>query len=251
MELKKFWNLSFYLAKSGFRIRNEGSFFGVLWYLLNPLLFFVMLFFLFSNNLGSGVKYYPLYLFLGLIIFSLFTTSTLESISVIRSNKNLLKSVNLPRMSFIAGSVLKFVYSNAFEFLIFVIFMIVLRTDIINALFYPLLLILFVIFLFGISLIVSSISVYSVDFGNLWSFFCNLLWFATPIFYTLDTHPILSQLSYFNPVYYYITAARDLVIYNQTPPPIILIGIFSFAVIFLFMGIIIFNKLKDKFTEYI
>ncbi|HTY43709.1 MAG TPA: ABC transporter permease [Patescibacteria group bacterium] len=251
MELKKFWNLTFYLAKSGFRIRNEGSFLGVFWYLLNPILFFAMLFLIFSNNLGSGVKYYPLYLFLGLIIFNFFTASTGESISVIKGNRNLLKSVNLPRMSFISGGVLKFVYSNIFEFIVFMIFMLILKVSLLNALFYPLIMIFFVIFVFGLSLIIASISVYSIDFGNLWSFFCTLLWFATPIFYTLNTHPILARLSYFNPIYYYMTAARDLIIYNQMPSTVILAGVLGFAVLFFIMGIIIFNKLKDRFTELI
>ena len=250
-EIKKFWNLTSYLAKSGFRIRNEGSFLGILWYLLSPLLLFGMLFFIFSNNLGSGVEYYPLYLLLGLIMFNFFTASTGEAISVIRNNKSLLKSINLPRMSFVAGSVLKFVYSNAFEFVVFAALMLIVRDNAANALFYPLVMLFFAVFVFGISLIVASVSVYFLDFGNLWAFFCNLLWFATPIFYALGAHPILSAFSYFNPVYYYITAARDLIIYRVIPPSVILVGVVAFAVIFLVAGTLLFNKLKERFTEMI
>jgi ABC-type polysaccharide/polyol phosphate export permease len=249
MSLKKFWNLSFYLSKAQFRIRNEGSFLGILWYLLNPLLFFALLFFIFSNNLGADIKYYPLYLFLGLIMFNFFQASTNDAIYIIRGNKHLLKSINFPRASFIAGSVLKFLYSNLFEFLVFIIFVLILGASITNILFYPLILIFFIIFIFGISLFIGSISVYFLDFGNIWSFFCSLLWFATPIFYTLDTHPLLSKLSYANPLYYFITATRDLVIYNEFPPLIIIIGIIILSILSLLFGLIVFNKLKDRFTE--
>lgn len=249
MNLKKFWNLSFYMSKAQFRIRNEGSFLGVIWYLLNPLLVFALLFFIFSNNLGATVKYYPLYLFLGLIMFNFFQASTNEAISIIRGNKNLLKSINIPRASFIAASVLKFLYSNLFEFLVFMIFMLFLGASFSNIIFYPLILIFFIIFIFGISLFVGSISVYFLDFGNIWSFFCNLLWFATPIFYTLDAHALLSKLNYANPLYYFITAARDLVIYHESPPIIIIFGILILSILSLFFGLIVFNKLKDRFTE--
>jgi len=249
MNLKRFWNLSFYLSKSQFRIRNEGSFLGVLWYLLNPLLFFALLFFIFSNNLGAEVKYYPLYLLLGLIMFNFFQASTNEAISIIRGNKHLLKSINFPRASFIAGSVLKFLYSNLFEFLIFIVFVLILGANFPSIFFYPVILIFFVIFIFGISLLISSISVYFLDFGNIWSFFCSLLWFSTPIFYTLGNHPLLSKLNYANPLYYFITAARDLVIYNEFPSLIIIIGIVVLSILSLLLGLIVFNKLKDRFTE--
>ena len=68
--IKRFWDLSFYLAKSGFKLRNEGSYLGIIWYLLNPILFFCLLFVVFSQSLGSEIENYAIYLFIGIIIFN-------------------------------------------------------------------------------------------------------------------------------------------------------------------------------------
>jgi ABC-type polysaccharide/polyol phosphate export permease len=249
MSLKKFWNLSFYIAKTGFRTRNEGSYLGILWYLLNPIILFTLLYLVFSKFFGADIKYYALYLFLGLIIFNFFQYSILESIYAIRNNKHLLKSINLQRESFIVGGVLKFLFSNLIEFCVFIILMIILKVNIVYALIYPIVLIFLTTFILGVSLIISCISVYFLDFGNIWSYFSTILWFATPIFYSLETHPILSELSYLNPLYYYITLSREIIIYHQFPSLTIIAGVIVFSVISLILGLIIFNKFKEKFTE--
>lgn len=250
-ELKTFWGLTFDIGKAGFRVRNEGSFLGVLWYLLNPLLFFALLYLLFSHNVGAGVAYYPLYLFLGLIMFNFFQNVAGEASSIIRSNRSILKSLNLPRAAFFAGNVLKFLYSHIFDFIAFMLFAAFLKANLIGIMLYPLILAFFVLFIFGASLIIGSISVYVIDFGNVWNFLSTLLWFVTPLFYTLEGHPLLAQLSYLNPLYYFITAARDIIIYHQTPSSLILAGIIAWSAAALALGLIIFNELKDKFTEVI
>ena len=68
--LKKTITLSVALARAHFKLRNEGIYLGIAWYLLNPLLLFAILFFVFSDRLGSSIPYYPAYLFLGIIMFN-------------------------------------------------------------------------------------------------------------------------------------------------------------------------------------
>jgi len=251
MDFRRFWNLTFYLAKSGFKVRNEGSYLGILWYLLNPLLFFGLLWLIFSNNIGNSIESYPLYLFMGVIMFNFFQSATSESIGIIRDNRELFKSINFPRMAFISGSVLKFFFSHVFEFFIFTIFLVALKGNFANVLFYPLIILFFIPFVFGVSLILGSVSVYILDVEGIWTFASKLIWFATPIFYALNLSSKLSVINWINPLYYFITLARDLVVYNTVPSAEIIVGSALSGALFLAAGVLTFNKLKTRFTEII
>ena len=88
--------LSLVLAWTDFKTRNEGSYLGVFWYLLNPLLMFGLLLIIFGQSLGQTIPLYPAYLLLGLITFNFFQQITNESVGVILANGNLLKSAHFP-----------------------------------------------------------------------------------------------------------------------------------------------------------
>src|SRR4030042_3140482 len=95
MKLRHFLDLSLEIAKSSFKLRNEGSYLGIFWYLLNPLLLFLLLLLVFSDRLGNSIPSYPLYLLLGIVIFNFFQQATTESTKIIvRDYGELIKSIN-------------------------------------------------------------------------------------------------------------------------------------------------------------
>ena len=120
MGVKHFFELSFQIAKSGFKLRNEGSYLGILWYLLNPLLLFVLLLLVFADRLGNEIPMYPLYLLLGIVMFNFFQQTTSESTRIVLVDyRDLVKSINFPREAIVLGAVLKFLFSHFFEILLF------------------------------------------------------------------------------------------------------------------------------------
>lgn len=244
------WNLSFSLAKFRFKLRNEGSYLGIVWYLLNPLLFFLLLLFLFYNNIGGDIQYYPLYLLMGIIMFNFFASVTSESTGAILNNRGLIKSVKFPYESLILSNVLKSLFPHIFEIAIFVLLLIIFGINPIGIIFYPLIIFFFCLFIYGISLILSAFTVYIVDLYNVWDFIIRLLWFATPIFYKIGQGR-LSIINLFNPAYYFITLGRDLIIYNRIPELWIIAGAVVYSLISFITGFIIFNKIKRKFAEMI
>lgn len=243
--------LTLVLAKADFKLKNEGSYLGILWYLLNPLLIFVLLFFIFTDRLGSEILYYPAYLLLGIIMFNFFQQTTIESAQIINKSGHLIKSINFPTSVLISSIILKNIFSHFFEFVVFIIFLATFNISIIGVIFYPFILLLFFMFVFGFSLILSSMTVYFTDLENIWLFIIRLLWFATPIFYTIAGQGKLFILNLFNPIYYYITIARDVVIYTTMPSIWIVVGAISWSIIFFILGLLIFSKLNKKIAELI
>lgn len=117
-------------------------------------------------------------------------------------------------------------------------------------LFYPLVLLVQYLFLIGISLIVSSISVYVRDLQHLIGVALQLLFYAAPIVYTPESIPAnFKWILDLNPMAYIITGYRNI-FYDQTMPDVkALLILGGISIILCIVGYIIFNKLQKGFAE--
>jgi len=70
----------------------------------------------------------------------------------------------------------------------------------------------------------------------------RLFWFATPIFYTLNSTSLQFLI---NPLAHFIQIFRDVIIYNQMPSTMILLSVIISPIISLSIGIFVFNKFKN------
>lgn len=250
--LKSVLDLSLQIAKAEFKLRNEGSYLGILWYLLNPILMFLLLYLIFNDRLGENIPNYPLYLLIGVVIFNFFQSATIEATrSIVQEHRLIIKSINFPKESLILAIVFKNLFSHFFEILLFILLLLFLKMSIFGIFYYFILLIPLCFFVFGVSLILSSLTVYFVDLDNIWNFGVKILWFTTPVFYSIGDQIRLLCLNLFNPIYYFITIARELVIYQRIPENWVVFGAATYSLLFFFIGLFIFNRLKAKFAEMI
>lgn len=251
MSLGRILGTSYSLGIAHFKLRNEGSYLGILWYLLNPILMFLLLLTIFSERLGNDIDNYPLYLLLGIIMFNFFQAVTAESTKVIRRDRGVIRSIKFPLESLIGSIVLVAVFSHFFEAMILVLFLLIFELPLIGLLAYPIVLLVFSIFLLGISLILSSIAVYFVDLDNIWAFATKLLWLATPIFYSIDSGEALYMLNLVNPLYYFITVSRYMVVYHELPPLWMALVTILFTAISITAGMWTFKISSKKFAEMV
>ncbi|MFA5856458.1 MAG: hypothetical protein WC867_03805 [Candidatus Pacearchaeota archaeon] len=241
--------LGFSLAKANFKLRNEGSYLGIFWYLLEPLLLFLILIAINPLFQGSLDSSYPLYLLLGLILFNFFSQTSIMSTDIIEANKFYIKSIKISYESLILSSFLQNLFSHFFEIIIF-LFLFLFYQQISFMIFsYIIVIALLGSFTIGISMLLSTIGVYSSDFNNVWRVLIRLLWFITPIFYYVPKQ--YENLFLLNPLYCYITLARKLMINNKFPSYTLWVFSLVYSLIFLFLGYYIFYKYKSKFAEYV
>ena len=241
-------NLSFQLAKINFKLRNEGSYLGILWYLLNPLLMFLILIFLRGVIIGGENINYPIYLIIGLVVFNLFSQSTTFSVSSVTNNGNLIKSMEIDKEIFVISKVFESVFSHIFEIILLIVFLVFYKTSLIGLFFYPFIFVLLMIFIFGLSFILATLGVFVNDLNNVWSILTRLLWFATPIFYTIKKGSGVYIFNLFNPFFYFISITRDIIIYQRIELWMVNMAVFFSLFTFLF-GILIFERNKNKFAE--
>ena len=250
-KLKIFFKLSLEFAKVEFKLKNEGSYLGIFWYLLNPIIVFLIVFLVFSDRLGNTIPYYALYLIIGIIMFDFFQNSTIESPRIIENNRWVIKSINFPREALIGGVILQNIFSHIFEVFLLALMVLCFKVSFIGIFYYFILLIFFALFTFGVSLLLSSLEFYFVDIENLWIFAVKILWLATPIFYAIEGQLRLLYFNLINPLFYFIATAREIIIFSRLPEPWIVLGMVFSSILFLTLGLWVFSKLKHKFPELI
>lgn len=239
------------LALLEFKSRNERSFLGILWYLLNPILLFILLLLIFTLRLGQNILLYPLYLLLGIIMFNYFRQITLESTRIIENHRFIIKSTQLKPWILVAVSTYKFMLGHLFEIIAFGIALIFFGNTIFLIIWYIPILILFSLFIFGCSLCFMIINAYIADTENIWMFISQLLWFATPIFYAIEGQTRLFYVNMINPLYYFIELARDIIVYNKTSEWWIYIGSVGWTILALLFGCILYQRFYKKLSEMV
>src|SRR5574341_1564058 len=177
------------LVSRELKARYRGSVLGFFWSFFNPLLLLIVYTIVFNYilpNRALETQPYALFLFLGLLPWTWFSSSLLEASNVIISGGNLIKKIIFP------AEVLPFVsvLANMVHFLlgtpIILIFILAYRVPLSGyALFFPLIVFIQLILTLGFSLLVSSLSVHFRDLRDILANLLTLWFFASPIIYPL------------------------------------------------------------------
>ena len=245
-----------------FKIKYKRSVLGVLWSVLYPLLMMGVMAIIFSNMFRfnmEGVNYL-VYLMSGLVVFNFFSEATNTAMTSITSNATLLNKVYIPKYIFPASKCL-FVAINFVLSLIPLLLIIIISGDAtagtkcyinIYYLLLPFIYLCMFLFVTGISYILSTIAVYLRDMIYIWGIMLTILNYFTPIFYSISILPEwLQNIFKFNPLYIYINATREILLFSRAPSFIYLLTCLLVGLITLFIGLFIFRKNQDKFIYYL
>lgn len=231
--------------------KYKNSVLGVLWSFLYPLLQIAVYAIVFPLIMRSNMENYTVFVCCGLIPWNFFSTAISRSSFTMIENGNILKKVYFPReilpISVVTSEAVNFVISTI------IILAFVLGTGMgltWYVIFYPVILLIQYILLIGISLFVSSITVYFRDLQHFIGIALQLLFYATPIVYIPDAIPLEFQwIIKYNPMTYIINAYRDIFYYQQMPSLMFLARILILGIVICLVGYFIFNKLQRRFAE--
>ena len=233
--------------------KYKHSFLGVLWSFINPLLqilVYALIFPLVMKN-GGSYKDYTVFMVCGLIPWAYFTTVINRASFIMIENGNILKKVYFPRsilpLSLVTSETINFLVSC-----IIILAFIVIKGFGISKfiLFFTLVLLIQYVLLLGVALIFSAVTVYMRDIQHFIGVVLQLLFYATPIVYSIDTIPEnFRWILKWNPMTYIIEGYRAI-FYNQTMPDLKSLGVLGIiSIIILIVGYLLFNKLQKRFAE--
>lgn len=238
-------------VKKDIRGKYKGSFLGVLWSFINPLLSVLVYAIVFPYIMRIKVENYLIYLITGIIPWTFFTSSINMGIISILSNADIIKKVYFPRIILPISTVTSCLVNFIISCIIILLFCIGSGLGIsIQILWLPIIAIIQYIMLLGFTFILSAIEMYMRDIEHIVNFILSMAFYVTPILYTPDIFPTkLSWVLKLNPMAYLVNAYRSIFFY-QKMPDIIGIGIVSaFSAIIFLIGYFIFEKLQKGFAE--
>lgn len=237
--------------KKEIRGKYKGSWLGVLWTFLNPLLMLAVYAFVFPYILRVNVDNYTIFMIVALIPWNFFTTAIQSGTGSVVANGNILKKVYFPReiipISITTSQLVNFLIT-CIIMAVFIIFSGVGFS--VHALLFPLLVLIQYILILGLTFILSALTVFVRDIDHFVSVILMLGFYATPIVYQGEMLPKKFQIFLkLNPMAQLVEAYRSILYYHRMPDMTMLViwGLGSVAL--LVVGYLIFKKLEKSFVE--
>jgi ABC-type polysaccharide/polyol phosphate export permease len=206
------WRLLVELMRAEHKVGEYSSPLGLLWSLLGPGAMLLVMYSVFSKNLGAGVGSYPLYLLLGVVVVSFFLMVTRQLTAVFAVNAELLVNATASREMVVLSKIAVHVYKFLVEIVLCVVLSVYYGLFSWSSMLLAIpLLASYLALAGGIGLILALVFVFARDVEHIWGLVSRLLFFATPVFYGLDTLPEVPRtlLYWLNPLTPFLLAFRD------------------------------------------
>ena len=251
-------NLLWQLSKRGILSRYRGSVLGMFWSLLTPLLMLLVYTFVFSvvfqakwNHPGAEDANFGVILFSGMIIHALFAEPMVLSASSITGNTQYVKKVVFPLEIMAWSTVVVAAFQALVSFMILILFMLISGMSLHATLFlFPLVVAPMILFSVGVAWILSSLTVFVRDIGQLVGIAATIALFISPVFYPVDRLPEKWQAAiYLNPISYIVDQMRNIAIYGELPNwgGLLIYTLVAGAVAWL--GLTVFQRLRSGFAD--
>ncbi len=245
--------LIYQLIKRDISALYKQSIMGVLWVVVIPL-FSISTFIVLNRSgifeVGEISAPYPLYAVLGIAFWQLFAAGLTAGTNALVDAGQMIKIINFSKKALVLASFGRAMVSFGIQVLFSLILFAWFRQapDWHMALF-PLLMIPLLIFTFSLALVLSLLNGVMRDIGNALTMLMTFFMFLTPVLYARPQQGALSQVTTWNPMYYFVACPRDLALtgsFSEMTGYWIASGV---AVIMLLISLIVFHLTETRITE--
>ena len=169
-------------VKKDIRGKYKGSFLGVLWSFVNPLLSVLIYAIVFQYIMRFNIDHYLIYLITGVIPWTFFTTAVQSGLNSILFNGDIIKKVYFPRIILPISSVTSALVNFLISCVIIVIFVILSGIGLTPYIIFliPIAIIQY-IFTLGVVFILSAVEIYVRDIEHIITFIIGMCFYLTPI----------------------------------------------------------------------
>ncbi len=226
-DLRRFVNLTFLLAATDFKLRYFGSVLGYLWSLVRPLLFFGVLYVMFTQvfKAGAGVPHYAVYLLTAIMLWTFFAETTSNSVQCLLAREGLLRKIRFPRLCIPLAVSLTALFTLSTNFIAVLVFALAEGVDPRVAwLELPPLIALLAILGVGTGMLLSALYVRFRDILPIWEVISQVLFYGSPIIYVAAKYGGVVRIALCNPLAAIFTQMRHAFIDPQAHSAAVYIG---------------------------
>jgi len=251
------WLLKYFIQRQVTR-NYKRSYLGLSWIIISPTIWVFFLALIFSDY-GIRARVVPdqpdlnfgLYLYCGLLPFLAFSEAMNKGMNSIRGSSGLVQKVVfpleiLPFTNTIASMIDKFFGVGALLIVVWLF-----GEDLHwTAFLLPLVVVLQVLFVLGLTYIMAVLGTYLPDLGEIMRPFIRGMFFLTPILWPPERLPeSIRWVVDYNPLAYLVIAYRDLVLFGDLPGELATLYFSLFSVALFVVGFALFNRLKGGFAD--
>jgi homopolymeric O-antigen transport system permease protein len=252
-ELVRYRSLLRNLVVRDLTVRYKRSIIGIFWTLINPIIMTVVFSIVFSTVFKFSTKNFIIYFLSGYLFWNFFAQTTLASSQCILVNGNLLRKIYVPKKLFVLSIVLSGLINLGLA-LIPLIALIILagKPFDFSLLILPFSLLVLTLFTTGVSLALSSMSVFFIDVISIYQVILQPWMYLTPIVYPLEIIPSkYLPLVHLNPMYHLIACFREPIYSGKLPTAENLICATVASLAVLVVGYVVFSRSEDSFIYYL
>ncbi|HVQ45017.1 MAG TPA: ABC transporter permease [Candidatus Saccharimonadia bacterium] len=211
------------LVATEFKLRYQGSALGYLWSLIRPLFLFGILLFVFGFilKITSNIEHYPVYLLLGIVLWSFFVEATNNGLQSIVGRGDLIRKINFPKYIIVISGTISALINLGISLVVVFIFILGSGVEFRPiALLFPLIIVELYALALALAFFLSALYVKYRDITYIWELGLQAAFYATPILYPMSLvigkSLFLSKVLMLNPMAQIVQDARYVLITPQT-----------------------------------
>lgn len=218
------------LTVQNIKSRFERSKLGLGWYFIEPLLFIAIFYFAFSKIMVSHIDHFVFYLCIGVIPWTFLSASLSDAARSLLHRQNIIRNTALDLRIIPLSVCLAHSISFVISFLLLLVCLAFVGLFPLHPRMFFLLPLIFlqIVFCYGLSLLVSIVSVLVRDILYAIPLILMVWFYATPIFYTHEMVPdTLSWILVYNPFRYFVDVYRAIILGTKSEiilPGFLIIG---------------------------
>jgi lipopolysaccharide transport system permease protein len=251
MQIVYVYDLLLELVRRDMKLRYKRSVLGLLWSLANPIAQMIVLSFIFQVVFRVEVENYPLFLFIGILVWNWFQAALFSATGSIVYNYQLISRPGFPVGVLPIVTVISHLIHFVLALPIILIFVMVTGIPLTIALIaLPVVMLVQFVLTLSLAYLLSAIYVTFRDTQYLLEIVLLFGFYLSPIFYSPTLIPE-QYVAYYrlNPMAHILMAYRNIFIDGVFPPSIPLAIVACFSLIMLFLGYGIFRSASYKFVE--
>lgn len=253
--VKRYFYYMYYAAKASLKSEVAGSKLNWIWWILEPLCFMFIYIFIFKVVFKAHEDYFPVFVLIGLAVWDFFNRMLSGSVKLISSNKQIVSKVYIPKYILLISRSFTYLFKFFISFALVIVTMIIIKVPFNLTILWviPLTLLLYIV-VFGISLIVMHFGVYVEDLANVIRIGLKLMFYATGIFYNINTsvpEPYNHILLKVNPIAFIMDSLRSVVIDGVNPNLFLCFIWLLIGIILCVLGIKLIKKYENSYVKVI
>lgn len=244
-----------YATQSGLKSEVASSHLSWLWWILDPILFMLVYWFIFMVIFGQKKEYFHIFVFVGLSMWNLFNKTVSGSVRIVAANRAVVTKVYIPKYFLIIILLFQNLFKMMISFGIVIVMMLWSHVPVsYNVIYVIPIFVDLILITFGVSAILAHFGVFFDDLKNITNVGLRILFYMSGIFYVITdrvNEAIATLLLKVNPVGFLIDACRSSLVYCETPHRRLILLWFVIGSVLSAIGVAIIYKNENNYVKVI